>query len=68
LIEGMPAAVVGNPTACFFPPPGGPHGTVPISPPGSKTVKIGGRPAARVGDKAACGQEILSGAKKVLIG
>jgi uncharacterized Zn-binding protein involved in type VI secretion len=31
-------------------------------------VNIGGRAAARVGDKAACGQTIVSGAKKALIG
>lgn len=68
LIEGKPAAVVGNPTLCTMPPPSGPHGTTPIVPPGSKTVKIGGRAAARVGDKAGCGQEIVAGALTVTIG
>ena len=67
LIGGMPAATVGTPHACSFPPPP-PHPPSAILPPGSMTVFIGGRNAARVGDLAACGSPIVAGCMTVLIG
>lgn len=67
LISGLPAAVLGDQTACMFPPPGGPHPPSPIII-GSVTVLIGGRPAARMGDLTACGATIVLGAPTVLIG
>jgi len=54
----MPAATVGTPHVCSFPPPP-PHPPSTIVPPGSPTVLIGGQPAARVGDMSACGSPIL---------
>jgi uncharacterized Zn-binding protein involved in type VI secretion len=45
------------------------HPPSAIVPPGCPTVLIGGMPAARVGDLAACGAIILGpGAPTVLIG
>jgi uncharacterized Zn-binding protein involved in type VI secretion len=35
---------------------------------GSFTVKIGGRPALRMGDISSCGAPIISGAFNVMIG
>lgn len=67
LIEGMPAAVVGDMHTCAFPPPAGPHPPNPIVK-GSATVLIGGRPAARMGDITGCGAPIIAGAFTVLIG
>lgn len=67
LIGGQPAATVGTPHMCSFPPPP-PHPPSVIIPPGSTTVFIGGRPAARVGDKSACGAPIVSGCPTVQIG
>ena len=67
LIGGQPAAVVGTPHICALPPTAGPHSPTPITN-GSMTVRIGGRAAARLGDKAACGAMIIKGARNVLIG
>ena len=67
LIEGRPAAALGDAHACSMPPPAGPHPTGPIAI-GSATVFIGGRPAARLSDAAACGAQIVGGAPSVLIG
>ena len=66
LIEGRPAAVVGDMHTCSFPgtPP---HPPTPIAM-GSPTVLIGGRPAARMGDTVGCGAPIITGATTVLIG
>lgn len=66
LIAGKPAATVGTPHLCSFPPPA-------VHPPsvimkGSATVLIGGKPAARVGDVAGCGAPIVVGAPNVTIG
>jgi uncharacterized Zn-binding protein involved in type VI secretion len=58
LIGGKPAATVGTPHVCSFPPPP-PHPPSTIIPPGSPMVLIGGKPAARVGDMSACGSPIL---------
>jgi uncharacterized Zn-binding protein involved in type VI secretion len=66
LIEGQPAAVMGDTHVCSFPPPP-PHPSTPIVK-GSATVFVGGRPAARVGDLASCGASIVSGASTVEIG
>jgi uncharacterized Zn-binding protein involved in type VI secretion len=66
LLEGMPAAVVGDLHACSFPPPP-PHPPTPIAL-GSATVLIGGRPAARVGDAVGCGATIVRGAATVMVG
>ncbi|MFF0284322.1 PAAR domain-containing protein [Rhodococcus aetherivorans] len=67
LIEGKPAATVGTPHTCAFPPPAS-HPPTAILPPGCPTVLIGGMPAARVGDVAGCGAPIVVGALTVLIG
>jgi uncharacterized Zn-binding protein involved in type VI secretion len=66
LIEGKPAAVVGDIHTCSFPPPAV-HPPTPF-PMGSLTVLIGGRPALRVGDMAGCGAPIVMGALTVNIG
>jgi uncharacterized Zn-binding protein involved in type VI secretion len=66
LIAGQPAATVGTPHICSFPPPA-------VHPPstivrGSSSVLIGGAPAARMGDLAGCGAPIVAGAPTVQIG
>jgi uncharacterized Zn-binding protein involved in type VI secretion len=67
LIGSQPAATVGTPHTCMFPPPA-------VHPPstivkGSATVLIGGMPAARVGDLSGCGSPIIPpGFPTVLIG
>jgi uncharacterized Zn-binding protein involved in type VI secretion len=66
LIEGLPAACVGDLHLCMMPPLAGPHPTAPFLM-GSVTVYIGGRPALRMGDVSACGATILSGAITVLV-
>jgi uncharacterized Zn-binding protein involved in type VI secretion len=66
LIEGQPAALVGDVHTCAFPiPPGHPPNAITA---GSMKVKIGGRSAARVGDPCACGAQIEAGALTVTIG
>lgn len=67
LIGGMPAATVGTPHICSFPPPAV-HPPSTIVPPGSTSVLIGGMPAARMGDLAGCGAPIVMGCPTVLIG
>jgi uncharacterized Zn-binding protein involved in type VI secretion len=69
LIEGRPVAVAGACTqhVCAFPPPGGPHPTNMVAR-GSGTVRIGGQPAARVGDPCACGATIVVGAARTQVG
>lgn len=67
LICGQPAATVGTPHVCSFPPPAV-HPPSVIAPPGCPTVLIGGMPAARIGDFAACGSPIIAGALTVMIG
>lgn len=60
LIQGLPAARVGDCLVCVGPP----DSIVK----GSSTVFIGGMPAARVGDTTAHGGEIVLGACNVIIG
>lgn len=60
LIEGVPAAVVGDICMCV-----GPPDTI-IK--GSATVLIGGKPAARMGDQTAHGGIIVQGAPTVQVG
>jgi uncharacterized Zn-binding protein involved in type VI secretion len=60
LIGGMPAARVGDQSACTGPPD-------PIIN-GSSSVLIGGMPAARQGDGTAHGGSIVIGCTTVLIG
>jgi uncharacterized Zn-binding protein involved in type VI secretion len=60
LIEGQPAARVGDMATCS-----GPPDTIVA---GSGTVLIGGMPAARVGDSTAHGGTIVVGAATVIIG
>lgn len=67
LIGGQPAATVGTPHVCSFPPPAV-HPPTAIAPPGCPTVLIGGLPAARMGDLALCGAPIVVGCPTVLIG
>ncbi len=63
IIEGLPAAVVGDSHVCGD--TNHAPGTI-VS--GSSSVTIGGRPAARVGDTSSCGAAIFSGASSVMIG
>lgn len=67
LIQGMPAATVGDVHTCALPPLAGPHPPNKIVQ-GSSNVKIGGRYAARVGDLTGCGAPIKAGASTVIIG
>ena len=60
LIEGLPAARVGDMATCA-----GPPDTIAM---GSGTVLIGGMPAARVGDLTAHGGTIVMGSGTVMIG
>lgn len=60
LIEGMPAARVGDLVTC-----NGPPDTIAM---GSRSVFIGGRPAARMGDTTAHGGVIIGGSGTVFIG
>ncbi len=60
LIEGLPAAVVGDMAICT-----GPPDTIVK---GSATVMICGSQAARMGDSTAHGGQIVSGAATVIIG
>jgi Uncharacterized conserved protein len=60
LIQGMPAARVGDMATCA-----GPPDTIVM---GSSTVIIGGMPAARQGDTTAHGGSIVLGAPTVMIG
>lgn len=67
LVEGRPAAGLGDIHTCTMPPLAGPHPPGPVVT-GSATVRIGGRAAARTGDAAACGAMIVAGAATVLLG
>ena len=67
LIEGMPAAVVGDMHVCVLPPPAHQPTASPY-PLGSTTVLIGGKPALRAGDACICGASALIGAPTVIIG
>jgi uncharacterized Zn-binding protein involved in type VI secretion len=67
LIDGTPAATVGDTHICAMPPKAGPHPPSPIEK-GSATVFIQGQPAARVGDTVGCGASITQGDANVLIG
>jgi len=67
LIGSTPAAVAGGMHICAITPPP-PHPTSSPFTKGSGTVLIGGRPALRVGDSAACGANIVLGAPTVVIG
>ena len=60
LIEGVPAARVGDNAVCVGPPD--------VISAGSASVLIGGMPAARMGDATAHGGSILIGAPTVDIG
>jgi len=60
LIDGMPAATIGNMCICAGPPD--------VILQGSTTVLIGGKPAARMGDPTAHGGQITLGSMTVLIG
>ena len=70
LINGRPAAAVGDAHVCPMCAPG-PHVGGPVLV-GAPTVLIGGRPAARVGDACACAAPapdvIVQGSPNVLIG
>jgi uncharacterized Zn-binding protein involved in type VI secretion len=60
MIEGLPAARVGDMATCS-----GPPDTIVA---GSGSVMIGGMPAARLGDSTAHGGTIVLGAATVVIG
>ena len=69
---GKMAARVGDGHVCPMVDPGNkPHVGGPILPPGETTALIGGQPAARISDKAACAgpaDTIVQGSASVLIG
>jgi len=70
-IGGKPAAVVGSVHTCVVPAhvPLGPANVILPGPPRpAGQVLIGGLPAARMGDRTACGATILIGAPNVVIG
>lgn len=72
LIGGRPAAVVGSLAVCPVPQHAalGPANVI-LPGPGaalSGVVLVGGLPAARMGDRTACGANVLIGAPNVLIG
>jgi uncharacterized Zn-binding protein involved in type VI secretion len=67
LINGQPAARVGDLHVCALAPLAGPHPPSPIAR-GSATVRIGGLSAARLGDAAGCGATIIAGSPNVNIG
>lgn len=60
LIEGMPAAVLGDITICT-----GPPDTIVM---GSTTVLVEGKPLARMGDPTAHGGSIIIGSATVIVG
>ncbi|MBI5254851.1 MAG: PAAR domain-containing protein [Burkholderiales bacterium] len=60
MIGGLPAAVQGDQAVCAGPPDAVVQG--------SRTVRIAGRPAARVGDATAHGGVITGGCNTVMIG
>jgi uncharacterized Zn-binding protein involved in type VI secretion len=67
IIEGMPAATMGDTHLCGLPP----NVHRPTSSPfieGSMSVLIGGKPALRVGDRTGCGATVMVGSSTVLIG
>lgn len=63
-IQGLAASVVGDQAECT----GAPPGVVDAIVKGSATVKIAGKPAARMGDMTAHGGTIMMGAPTVNIG
>jgi len=69
---GSPAARVGDMHVCMrVDPIAKAHVGGPILPPGEMTVLIGGRPAARIGDRAFCigpPDTITGGSNTVIIG
>jgi uncharacterized Zn-binding protein involved in type VI secretion len=67
LIEGIPAATVGDLHRCEQPDTLS-HPKESFFNIGSNSVFIAGKPALRVSDRAGCGAEIISGAFTVLIG
>jgi uncharacterized Zn-binding protein involved in type VI secretion len=67
LIGKQPAAVDGTGHTCAMPPTAGPHPPSTVVG-GSTKVLIGGRSAARIGDKVGCGAMITTGFPSVLIG
>lgn len=66
LINGIPAARVGDPGTPHTKPSNSPHGVVISG--GSGTVLVNGVPLARIGDPASCGSAIGSGSADVLAG
>jgi uncharacterized Zn-binding protein involved in type VI secretion len=60
LIDGRPAAVMGDGCSCT--------GAVDMITSGAATVYIGGRPAASLGDNTMHGGQIVIGSQSVLIG
>jgi uncharacterized Zn-binding protein involved in type VI secretion len=60
MIQGLPAAVVGDTAVCVGPPDSIAKG--------SATVMLGGMPAARMGDTTAHGGSIVLGCPTVMIG
>src|SRR5260221_12043486 len=63
LINGLPAARVGDPVSCRMA-----TGSAPVISEGSSTVFFNGKPAARMGDKISNGGSIVNGSGNVFIG
>jgi len=67
LIEGMPAAVMGDMHVCSLP-PNSHQPTASPFPAGSATVLIGNKPALTTSDSCICGAMAAVGAPTVMIG
>lgn len=69
LINGLPAARVGDPLAPHCCTCSSGHGLHPRAiAAGSSTVFINGKPAARIGDAVSCGGSVSTGSGNVIIG
>ncbi|MET9418449.1 PAAR domain-containing protein [Streptomyces klenkii] len=68
-IAGQPAAVMPALAQCLVPHGPTPLPAAPLIPtPTARPVLIGGRPAARMGDKLPCGAAVVGGCATVTIG
>lgn len=66
LINGKPAMTVGGMYVSHCCPKAGCHPPTQAS--GSGTVRMGGSPSARIGDRIGCGGSTITGSSNVLVG